>query len=372
MMNGAPYQKRWEKARNAMQEGDIDALFLVPTTDLSYLTGFRGHINDRLTGFLLTGERAFFLYPAFERESLNREILDSAECIPHRDGEDPYGILLDVLARPRPGPAPARAIAVDSRIWGGTLLTLQVRLPKTRWLDAGKILRPLRLQKDAAEYEALKKAQLLAGAGLRALYNGGLAGRTEREAAARLTGYCAEAGLAPADWGPIVASGPLGANPHHESGGRVIGKGDPVLIDFGGVYNGYQADMTRTAVVGKAGEEFRAVYETVRAANEAAFRAARPGLPCEKVDEAARAVISGAGYGEYFTHRLGHGLGLDIHEDPYMVAGNAQPLLSGMAFSDEPGIYLPGKFGVRIEDILFMGEAGAERLTEFPREIVEL
>jgi Xaa-Pro aminopeptidase len=261
---------------------------------------------------------------------------------------------------------------VDSRIWGGTLLTLQARLPKTRWLDAGKILRPLRLQKDAAEYEALKQAQLLAGQGLRALYEWGLAGRTEREAAAKLTEFCAEAGLAPADWGPIVAGGPNGANPHHESGGRVIATGDPVLIDFGGVYQGYQADMTRTSVIGKASAEFKAVYETVRAANQAAFETARPGLPCEAVDQAARAVISEAGYGEYFTHRLGHGLGLDIHEDPYLVAGNTRPLLPGMAFSDEPGIYLPGKFGVRIEDILFMGAEKAERLTEFPRELTEI
>jgi Xaa-Pro aminopeptidase len=370
MMNETPYQKRRETAQTALREGGIAALFLVPTTDLSYLTGFRGHINDRLTGFLLTPDRAFFLYPAFEKASVNRELSDSAEGVPYRDGEDPYRILADLLAQS--GATRNGGIAVDSRIWGGTLLALQEKLPGARWLNAGTILRPLRLQKDAVEYESLKKAQLLAGQGLRALYDWGLAGRTEREAAAKLTAFCAEAGLAPADWGPIVASGPNGAEAHHESGGRVIAKGDPVLIDFGGVYGGYQADMTRTPVIGTASGEFRAVYETVLAANEAAFRAARSGLPCEAVDQAARAVIDGAGYGAYFTHRLGHGIGLDIHEDPYIVAGNDGPLLSGMAFSDEPGIYLPGKFGVRIEDILFMGETGAERLTEFPRELREL
>jgi Xaa-Pro aminopeptidase len=144
-----------------------------------------------------------------------------------------------------------------------------------------------------------------------------------------------------------------------------------VVIDFGGGYFGYQADMTRTPVAGKASSEFKEVYEIVLKANEAAFKAAQPGIPCEAVDAAARAVIQQAGYGEFFTHRLGHGIGLDIHEDPYMVKGNTLPIAAGMSFSDEPGIYLPDKFGVRIEDILFMKDTGAERLTEFPHELKE-
>jgi Xaa-Pro aminopeptidase len=365
-MNAETYRKRWDRAREKMREENLPALLLVPTTDLYYLTGFRGHISDRFTGFLLTLERAFFLYPVFEKNQINRELLDSAECLPHRDGENPYEMFTGLLPQ-KDGP-----IAADSRIWGSALLALQERLPKARWVDAGRVLAPLRMEKDGEEYRLLREAQRLAGLGLEELYKWGLEGRTEREAAAKLTEFCAQAGLERADWGPIVASGPNGANPHHLSGDRIISRGDPVVIDFGGVYGGYQADMTRTPVPGKAGEEFKAVYETVLAANEAALGAARPGRPCEAVDAAARDLIGRAGYGEYFSHRLGHGIGLDIHEDPYMVKGNTRLIRPGMAFSDEPGIYLPGKFGVRIEDILFVGEKEAERLTPFPRQLREL
>ncbi|MDR0998508.1 MAG: Xaa-Pro peptidase family protein [Treponema sp.] len=365
-MNREIYQKRWGRAREKMREGDIAALLLVPSTDLYYLTGFRGHISDRFTGFLLTLEGAFFLYPAFEKNRINPELLDSAECLPHRDGEDPYGMFTGLLPR-KDG-----IIASDTRIWGSVLLSLQERVPKARWLDAGKILIPLRIEKDEGEYGLLREAQGMAALGLEELYKWGLEGRSEKEAAAKLTEFCAQAGLEQADWGPIVASGPNGASPHHVSGDRLILPGDPVVIDFGGVHGGYQADMTRTPVIGKAGDEFKAVYETVLAANQAAFGAAKPGTPCEAVDTAARDLIGRAGYGEYFNHRLGHGIGLDLHEDPYMVKGNTRLIRPGMAFSDEPGIYLPGKFGVRIEDILFMGEKEAERLTPFPHQLREL
>jgi Xaa-Pro aminopeptidase len=365
-MNAETYRKRWGRAREKMREGGLSALLLVPGSDLCYLTGFQGHISDRFTGFLLTPEGGFFFYPAFEKDRINRELLDSAECLPCRDGEDPYGLFTGFL------PEKDGRIAADTRIWGSVLLALQERLPKARWSDAGKVLAPLRMRKDEEERRLLREAQRLAGQGLEDLYAWGLEGRTEKEAAAKLTEFCARAGLEPAGWGPIVASGPNGASPHHLSGDRVIARGDPVVIDFGGVYGGYQADMTRTPVAGKAGGEFRAVYETVLAANEAAFSAAKPGSPCEAVDAAARDLIGRAGYGEYFSHRLGHGIGLDPHEEPYLVKGSTLLIRPGMAFSDEPGIYLPGKFGVRIEDILFMGENGAERLSLFPRGIREL
>ncbi|MDR2516527.1 MAG: Xaa-Pro peptidase family protein [Spirochaetaceae bacterium] len=365
------YQKRWRRARELMDAAGVSALFLVPTTDLYYMTGFRGHIGDRLTAFVLLPERrdvspAFFLYPAFEKAAINRELLESAECVPYRDGEDPYRALTALF------PEPDGLIAVDTRLWSGVLLSLESAMPRARWLDAEKIIAPMRLQKDAAERALLEEAQSRAGRALMELFAWGLTGRTERETAEKLTGFCAGAGLERADWGPVVASGENSAIPHHESGDKVIGKGEPVVIDFGGVYAGYQADITRTPVTGAASGEFRAVYETVLAANEAAFRAARVGASSASVDAAARDVIARAGYGDYFTHRLGHGIGLDIHEAPYMVGGSALSLAPGMAFSDEPGIYLPGKFGVRIEDILFMGGETAERLTAFPRELREL
>lgn len=354
-----------------MNEAGIDALLLAPTTDLRYLTGFSGHQSDRLTCFLLTAEEAFLLYPNFEKAGINAELADMAECRAHIDGNDPFAILAsfikDKIGRKADGP-----IAVDNLMWSGNLLALQERLPKSRWLGASTILSPLRMLKDDEEYSLLKKAQVLAGQALGDFFKWGLEGRTEREAATQLTEFCTRVGLGRADWGPIVASGANGASPHHGASDKIIAKGDPVVIDFGGVYCGYQADMTRTPVIGPASDEFKEIHEIVLRANEAAFRAPRPALPCEAVDAAARTVIQQAGYGEFFTHRLGHGIGLDIHEDPYLVKGNTLPIAAGMSFSDEPGIYLPGKFGIRIEDILFMKDTGAERLTEFPHDLREL
>ena len=228
------------------------------------------------------------------------------------------------------------------------------------------------MHKDETEYALLKEAQERAGEALQDLYNWGLEKKSEEAVAGKLTVLLREKGLERADWGPVVASGPNGASPHHSVSERIIQRGDPVVIDFGGVWQGYQADMTRSPVAGKASQEYREVYEVVLSANEAALRAARPGAACEDVDAAARELIAKAGYGRYFNHRLGHGIGLDIHEDPYMVAGNKTLLAPGMAFSDEPGIYLPGKFGVRTEDILFMGKNGAERLTSFPHDLQEI
>jgi Xaa-Pro aminopeptidase len=198
----------------------------------------------------------------------------------------------------------------------------------------------------------------------------GIRGLTEREAAELLVRYLADNGLSGSSL-PIVASGPNSAFPHHRPGSRVIAEGDAVIFDFGGmeVEFGYHADTTRTYVVGKAPEGFAKIHDIVLRANQAAFEAAKPGVPCEAVDRAARELITRAGYGEYFTHRLGHGLGLDIHENPYITAGNNQAVQAGNCFSDEPGIYIPGKFGIRIEDALFIHQDGAERLTPLDHDI---
>jgi Xaa-Pro aminopeptidase len=167
----------------------------------------------------------------------------------------------------------------------------------------------------------------------------------------------------------IVASGPNAASPHHEPGDRVIAPGDSLVCDFGGTLDGYCSDITRTFAVGDPTDEVAKAYEVLHRAQEAAFAAAAPGVAAEAVDAAARSVIADAGYGEYFIHRTGHGIGLEEHEDPYLVAGNTEPLEPGMAFSIEPGIYVPGRFGMRIEDIVVVTSAGAERLNNAPREL---
>ena len=168
----------------------------------------------------------------------------------------------------------------------------------------------------------------------------------------------------------IVASGPNGASPHHEPDERVIGPGDSVVIDFGGTVHGYHSDTTRTFHVGEPTADYREVYEVVRQAQAAGADAVQPGVEAQAVDAVARDIITDAGYGDYFIHRLGHGIGLDGHEDPYLVSGNTQSLEPGMAFSIEPGIYLPGRFGVRIEDIVICTDEGVDRLNRSPRELI--
>jgi D-alanyl-D-alanine dipeptidase len=169
-------------------------------------------------------------------------------------------------------------------------------------------------------------------------------------------------------WG-ICASGPNAASPHHHTGDRVIQPGDSVIFDWGGILDGYHSDITRTVFIGAPTDEQRKVYEIVLRANQATFEAVKPGVPCEELDKAARSLITEAGYGPAFLHRVGHGLGLDVHEEPYLVGGNTMPLAVGMCFSDEPGIYLEGKFGVRIEDAMICTETGGKRLNEASREI---
>jgi D-alanyl-D-alanine dipeptidase len=194
------------------------------------------------------------------------------------------------------------------------------------------------------------------------------AGRTELDVAADLARLLREHGHESVDF-TLVGSGPNGANPHHDAGERVIAHGDTVVLDFGGFVDGYGSDTTRTVHVGEPTDEHLRVYEVVRAAQDAAVAAVRPGVACQDVDRAARAHIEAAGYGHLFTHRTGHGIGVATHEPPYIAEGETQPLEPGMCFSVEPGIYVPGEFGVRIEDIVAVTGEGARRLNTTTHEM---
>jgi Xaa-Pro aminopeptidase len=198
--------------------------------------------------------------------------------------------------------------------------------------------------------------------------SGRCAGRPESEVAAELAGFLREHGHSQVDF-TVVGSGPNGANPHHEFGERVIEEGDMVVLDFGGIKDGYGSDTTRTVHVGEPTDDEREVYEVVRRAQQAGFEAVRPGVECQEIDRAARRVITEAGYGEQFIHRTGHGIGLTTHEPPYMVEGDTNPLEPGMCFSIEPGIYLSGRFGVRIEDIVTVTDDGGRRLNNTTHEL---
>jgi Xaa-Pro dipeptidase len=262
----------------------------------------------------------------------------------------------------------AKSVAIGDQLHAIFLLRLQQAMPSASWTPGGPVLRDLRMRKDAAEIEAQREvADRTDRAWAIFLESGPIAGLTEQQAMDRLADLMKEQGITPM-FG-ICASGPNSASPHYHTGERTIQQGDAVIFDFGGELNNYLSDMTRTVVIGEPSDEYRKVYEIVLRANQAAFKAVKPSVPCEDIDKAARDIITEAGYGQNFIHRVGHGLGLDVHEEPYMVSGNTLPLAPGMVFSDEPGIYLEGKFGVRIEDTVAVTDTGAVRLNSAPKDL---
>jgi len=284
------------------------------------------------------------------------------------DGDDPYRALADLL------PADARVLAVDYHMPAVHALNAQSIVPGSELTLAGEAIAELRMRKGAAEVAALAAAGAAIDRVQRRIGEWLRPGRTENEVAADIAKAIVDEGHARPDF-VIVGSGPNGASPHHEASDRVIAEGDVVVIDIGGpMPSGYFSDCTRTYVVapepgGSVDPKVREVYEIVRQAQAAGVAAVRPGVSAESIDAASRAVIDLAGYGEYFITRTGHGIGLEVHEHPYMVAGNGTLLEPGMAFSVEPGIYLPGAFGVRIEDIVVVGDDGPTLMNTAPTEL---
>jgi D-alanyl-D-alanine dipeptidase len=261
-------------------------------------------------------------------------------------------------------------LALDDRMWAAFVLRLQAALPGRGFEPASALTVPLRSRKDEAEIAALRAVSEAADRTFMHLKERPFARRREREIASDIAELLRKEEHAEVSF-TIVASGPNGASPHHDSGDRVIAAGDAIVLDFGGVREWYCSDITRTVHVGPAVDaEVRRVHDVVLRAQEAGYRAAREGTSASAVDAAARAVIDEAGYGAYFIHRLGHGIGLDGHEHPYLVSGNNERLEPGMAFSIEPGVYLPGRFGVRIEDIAYISPSGkAEPLNQADRAL---
>jgi Xaa-Pro aminopeptidase len=259
---------------------------------------------------------------------------------------------------------------VGDHTWARFVLDLQAALPSARFSKAGLVTGPLRAVKGAAEVEALRRAAAAVDRIAADLQAGDipLVGRTEADVSADLGRRIVAEGHQHVNFA-IVATGPNAASPHHEAGERVIAGGDVVLCDFGGTMRGYCSDITRMFSVGPPAPEVRDAYAVLVAAQEAAVRAATVGTRCEAVDAAARDVIAAAGFGEYFVHRTGHGIGAEAHEDPYVVAGNRGELEAGHAFSIEPGIYFPGQFGLRLEDIVVATTGGPERLNRAPRDL---
>ncbi|OEJ29295.1 peptidase M24 [Streptomyces agglomeratus] len=352
------------RAAEAAADAGLDGVLVAPGPDLVHLTGYRPTADtERLTLLVLSVEQEpVLVVPTLEapdaRQAPGAAVLTLRDWT---DGKDPYAVaapLLDVTGR----------FAVSDNTWAMHLLGLQQALPSTSYVSLTAALPMLRAVKDAAELARLEAAGAAADATYEEILRVRFSGRRESEVAAELAHLLTQFGHEQVDF-TVVGSGPNGADPHHEAGERVIEEGDMVVLDFGGLKHGYSSDTSRTVHVGAPTAEEQRVHDVVREAQQAAFEAVRPGVACQQVDRVARAVITEAGYGERFIHRTGHGIGVITHEPPYMVEGERRPLVPGMCFSIEPGIYLPGRFGVRIEDIVTVTEDGGRRLNTTAREL---
>ena len=348
--------ERWDRVRARMTDLGVDVLLLSLGADLPWLSGYAAMPLERLTCLVLsTDDRATLVVPRLEEPRV--EPLPELFAVRVWDEtDDPIAVVAGLVGD-------RRSVAVSDRMWATSLLALQARLPGARWQPASVVTAPLRAVKDAAEVAALRRAAAAADRVAAALVGGevALVGRTEAAVAHELGERLVAEGHRQVNFA-IVGSGPNSASPHHEPGDRVIGTGEAVVCDFGGTLDAYCSDITRTVFTGPPPAEFRDLYAVVEAAQAAAVDAAVVGTPCEDVDGVARRVITDGGYGPWFVHRTGHGIGLEEHEDPYLVGGNCEPVAPGHAFSVEPGIYLPGRWGVRIEDIVVATQGGPEPL----------
>ncbi|MGW0913657.1 aminopeptidase P family protein [Streptomyces sp. NPDC002784] len=359
------YRARMERAARAAADAGLAGLLVAPGPDLVWLTGYAPTaVTERLTLLVLVpGRDPGLIVPALEAPDAAKATgAPGLTLLDWTDGKDPYAVTAALLERDG-------RFGISDNAWAMHLLGLAKTLPDSSYASLTEALPMLRAVKDAAELERLAAAGAAADATYEEIRRVPFAGRKETEVAADLARLLREHGHETVDF-TIVASGPNGANPHHEPGDRVIERGDMVVLDFGGLLGGYGSDTSRTVHVGEPTDEERRIHDLVRAAQEAGFRAVRPGVACQEVDRAARAVITDAGYGAYFIHRTGHGIGVTTHEPPYMIEGEDRPLVPGMCFSVEPGVYLPGRFGVRIEDIVTVTEDGGRRLNDTTREMV--
>jgi Xaa-Pro aminopeptidase len=371
---------RLDQAAQAAAAAGLSALLLTPGPDLRYLTGYDANQLERLTCLVVpaagargpvgpsrSGGKPCLIVPRLELPAAEASPAGGLglEIIAWDETADPYALVTGLLGGPDGG------VGLSDQMWALMVLRFRDALPGVRQELASKALSGMRICKTPAEVAALREAGEAIDR-VHARVPGLLRpGRTERQVAADIADAIVGEGHARADFA-IVGSGPNAASPHHDASDRMLRPGDAVVVDIGGTMpSGYCSDCTRTYTIGEPPAELAAYYPVLRDAQQAACDAVRPGVAAEAVDAAAREPITAAGYGQFFVHRTGHGIGLEVHEFPYIVSGNAEPLRPGMAFSIEPGIY-PGPHGARIEDIVVCTEQGFERLNNAPRDLIRV
>ncbi len=355
--------QRVTRTQQIMERLGIDLLLIGPSSDFFYLTGRLMLPTERLVALIVPRRgRGTVVAPAIAAPLLS-ELRPALDVTALAETDSPVTHLGSLVRE-----YGARTVAVNDDLWSGFLLDLQSQLASVRFARASSVLSEARRIKDTTELAALREAARRIDAVWEEFCaTSTLTGKTELDVQRRLRDLIQTHGLEYV-W-CHVGAGPNSASALHEGTDRTIEPGDPVLIDYGGTYAGYFGDTCHTPVAGRAHPDFVRVYEIVRHAQEAAFQSARAGRSCEEVDQAARAVIAEQGYGDFFVHRVGHGIGISVHEDPYLIDGNQEPLESGMVFSAEPGIYIPGRWGVRIEDIIGIESGVTRRFNIVPHDL---
>jgi Xaa-Pro aminopeptidase len=361
------FAERLARAQETMRSRGIDGLLVGPSADLRYLVGYHALPLERLTMLVVPAEgEPALVVPELEEARATECGADRlAPLVLWSETEDPVRMVRDLL---RDAGAAEGTLALQDRLWTSFTLQLQSVLPDAGWVAGREVMRRLRLRKTPDEVQALRDV----GAAIDAVHARVpdllRVGRTEAEVGRDI----AELILEDHDEVNfvIVASGPNGASPHHETGGRRLEAGDAVVVDIGGTRAGYCSDVTRDYVIGHLPDGYAELHEVLERAQEAAVRCVRPGVTAAAIDGEARGIITEAGFGDRFIHRTGHGIGIEEHEEPWITSDNDEPIVAGMAFSIEPGIYIPGRYGARIEDIVVVTEDGVERVNHRPREVL--
>jgi Xaa-Pro aminopeptidase len=361
----AVYADRLQRTVAEAASRGIGPLLVTPSADYEYLLGYRAPALERLTCLILPVEAApTLVLPRLElplaRHAMGA-LAEELELVPWDETDDPFQLVSSRLGG-------ALRVGLQDQMWSRFVLRLRALLDPAELVDASPAIGAVRRVKRPEEVDRLRTAAAAADEAMRAITAERLSGRTEAEVSRRISELLVAAGHDTADFA-IVGSGPNSASPHHEPGQRVIETGDAVVFDIGGTRAGYCSDTTRTAFVGEPPPDFAALYEVLRLAQAAACDAVAPGVPACDVDRAARRIIEEAGYGAAFFHRTGHGIGMETHEEPYIVESNGEALVAGHAFSVEPGIYISGQWGARIEDVVVCTDDGVERLNTTSTEL---
>lgn len=360
------YENRIKETIANMKKNNLDAIILFPSPNLYYLTGFKTFPEGRLLLCVISAnEKPFFIAPKLYESQIKKQSFIK-EMILWGDEEDPYNILENVINERN---LKYNNIAVDDIMWAEQLLKIEDIFNNANFTAIGNLLNDIRLLKSEDEIEKLQGASKIVDEVIEAVKASVKAGMTEIEIAALIEYEMRKRGSEGPSFETIVGSGPNSALPHYNAGERIVEDGDFTVLDFGGTYEGYCSDTTRTICIGNASDKMKEVYNIVKEAQEIGVKTVKPGIKASEIDNAVRKHIEDNGYGKYFTHRTGHGIGLQVHEEPYISSIGNTILKPGMVFSIEPGIYIEDEFGVRIEDLVVVTENGCMRLNNTSREL---